>query len=449
MNKVPLFILLFLLTTGTFTTTLSSVLASSELVEDSWTTLTSMDDPCSGLGLVAVNGKLYAIGGIASVDTLGRLDRVIVGDSECYDPATDTWTTLKPMPTPRCNFIIVTCQGKIYCIGGEDGPIYPLGPSVLHPLDIVEVYDPLIDVWESRASIPINIQHDMQAQVVKDQIFIITSKGELYMYNTIADKWSLKTPLPAKEKPLQTLVINEQLFVITQSIMYMYNPVTGTWLNKTNMPASMIYAFSDVMDNKIVVGDFLLIPSTETIWMGLFNAQLRVSIYDPTSGVWFEGKTTDEHIFATNPIFNGATVIMTSDVYAPKNVYVLGIEATKEDLMNVKPFTWVYDPVSDVWSTAKVVDTAPYIRGCTIVVVDDIFYIVSDNFNVKYVPAGYNSQGHPNTQTSATAPSKSGYMWSFLTGRVVLAIIILVIVAFAVIVLSLFFYMCKRKRTVQ
>jgi hypothetical protein len=267
----------------------------------------------------------------------------------------------------------------------------------------------------------------MQTQIVNGQFFIITPDGELYMYNPTADKWSTKTPLPVKEEPLNFHVANEQLFVITQNTMYLYNPTADTWLNKTSMPTSMTYAFSVVMDNQIVVGDFFLSPSTETLWRGLFNAKLRIRMYDPTFNVWHDCKTTDEHIFATNPIFNAVTSTMTTGIYAPKNVYVLGIEATKEDLMNVKPFTWVYDPVSDLWSTATAADTAPYINECQIIVIDDVFYIVTAAFNVTYTPAYYNSQGYPDTQPVA------------LIWPVVAATILTV----SVVTVSLFFYLRK------
>jgi len=448
MNKVIPFMLLFFFISGSFITAFGSVLVASELVENSWSTKTAMNDPRSELGVVALDGKIYAISGAPLVDKQNVKGQGFVGTTECYDPVTDTWTTLKPMPTPRGNFIIVTCQGKIYCIGGANGTIYPLGPPIRYPLDIVEVYDPVTDMWESKTSFTNLCKTGLQAQVVNKQIFIITLDGELYLYNPLTDKWSTKTPLTNQEEPLQTHVVNEQLFVITQSAMYMYNPATDTWINKTNMPTAMTYAFSDVMDNQIVVGDFLLTPSTETLWMGLFNAQLRIRIYDPISNTWHDGKTTDEHIFATNPIFNAATMIMTSGGYAPKNVYVLGIEAAKEDLFNVKPFTWVYDPIGDSWSTAKAMDTAPYIRGCKMVVIDDVFYTLGGEFNVKYIPVAYNPQGYPDTQPSATeditssrVPSEPTLLGSFLTGPVV---VIIVLTVSGVIVASLFFYLRRK-----
>jgi len=91
----------------------SSVSSSSELVEDSWNTKTPMSQARSGLGVVAVDGKIYAIG--------GRTETGFVGTNECYNPKTDKWITLKPMPTPRRSFAIAEYQDKIYCIGGSLG----------------------------------------------------------------------------------------------------------------------------------------------------------------------------------------------------------------------------------------------------------------------------------------------------------------------------------------
>lgn len=60
----------------------------------------------ANLGVIAMDGKIYAIG--------GQTDDDYVGTNERYDPKTDTWTTLEPMPTPRTNFATVEYQGKIW-----------------------------------------------------------------------------------------------------------------------------------------------------------------------------------------------------------------------------------------------------------------------------------------------------------------------------------------------
>ena len=409
-----------------------------------------------------MDDKIYAIGGFAYPEYLTTNER--------YDPKTDQWITLAPMPTPRENFIIVVCQGKIYCMGGttaNDGtvinsspiltPIPPKDPAAVantgvyvpQPMpfcqtDVVEVYDPVTNMWTRKAHLPINVA-GMHTQVVNGQIFIITPQGELYVYNPVNDKWSKKVPLPVKEEPLQTHAVNEQFFIITQSAMYMYDPAKDTWTNKPNMPTLMTYAFSVMVDNKIVVCDLFNI--SEIIFSNMYRAQLRINIYDPVADVWQVGKTTSEHIFVL-----GFTLGVTSGVYAPENVYVLGREASKDDVFDVKPFTLVYNPIADVWSTAKVSETAPYSRGCKMVVVADIFYIIGSSiFDVKYTPVGYNTQGYPNPQPSATVPSTSAitspdppeseHVWSFLTQSVVIATVLTISG-----VTALFLYLRGRKR---
>jgi hypothetical protein len=435
MNKLLAFTLLLFFISGSFVATFNPALATSELTENTWNTTAPMDHLRSNFGTILVEGKIYAIGGYAFYEDLTTNER--------YDPKTDKWTTLAPMPTARSNLLIVECRDKIYCIGGTVDDISILAPDPLaHYLNKVEAYDPVTNTWQSRASLPISVA-DMQAQVVNGQIFIITPKGELYAYNPIMDKWSSKTSLPTKEEPLQTHVVNDQLYIITQSILYMYNPTTDKWADKTDMPASMTYAFSVVMDNKIIVFDLFNI--SDIIWYTMYCAQLRVNIYNPITNTWHSGQISDENTFVlTHAWF---TVDTTLGTYAPKNVYVLGLKADKENVLNVKPFTWVYDPIDDVWSTAAVTDTDPYTFGKT-VVVDDIFYVIGSGYsNVKYIPKAYNPQGYHDNRPYVTPPStphatspNHEQLWSFLTKTAIVATVLTVCV-----VTALFFYLKKKK----
>ena len=487
MNKTVPFMLIFFFIIGSFAAAFNPV-SALVLVEDTWYTITSMSHLRNNFAAVAVDGLIYAIGGDAFSEYLSTNER--------YDPKTDKWTTFASMPTPRSNFIIVECQGKIYCMGGitandgtvtappippplpptstvsgtasNDGPVNTPVPPLFRQINVVEVYDPVTNMWESKAPLP-NYVDGIQSQVVNGQIFIITPNGELYMYNPIIDKWSNRASLSIKEELLQTHVVNEQLFVITKSALCMYDPVTDTWTNKTSMPTSMTYAFSVVMDNKIIVGDLFNI--SEIIFGNMYRAQMRANIYDPITDVWQVGKTTTEHLFML-----GFTVGVTSGVYAPKNVYVLGREAPTEDVLNVKPFTLVYDPIGNVWSTASAVVGAPYTMRKT-VVVDDVFYIIGGSVsNVKYAPVAYhNSQEYPDPPPDATAPSTTPSpsdvtsspapsatapsasdvtssptphgpegAWPFLTRSIVIAATVLMVCV--VVMSALFFYLRGRKR---
>jgi N-acetylneuraminic acid mutarotase len=140
MHKFVPFTLIIFLILGSLA--IFSAVSASEIVEDSWNTKTPMSQTRANLGVVAVDGKIYAIGGSISAHIHSEN---IVGTNEWYDPKTDTWTTLASMPTPRANFAIAADQGKIYCIGGEtnwNSSCY-----------VTEVYDIATDSWSTNITV--------------------------------------------------------------------------------------------------------------------------------------------------------------------------------------------------------------------------------------------------------------------------------------------------------
>ena len=66
-------------------------------------------------GVSALRGFVYALGGH---DGLSIFDSV-----ERYDPASDTWTKVKPMLSRRCRLGVATLNGRLYACGGYDGKI--------------------------------------------------------------------------------------------------------------------------------------------------------------------------------------------------------------------------------------------------------------------------------------------------------------------------------------
>jgi N-acetylneuraminic acid mutarotase len=111
-------------------------------VADSWRTLAPMPvKRCSALAEV-VDGKIYVIGGLEPLEN-GRGTRV-TGLNQMYDPATDIWINRSPMPTTRNHAFSGVVDGKIYALGGRQGAG---NIPVTSNTDVVEVYDPVTDLW--------------------------------------------------------------------------------------------------------------------------------------------------------------------------------------------------------------------------------------------------------------------------------------------------------------
>ncbi len=86
---------------------------------------------------------------------------------EVYSPATNTWRKLADMPTPRGGLTAASLHGKLYVFGGEAFNI-PF-PGVFEQ---VEEYDPVTDTWRTMAPMPMP-RHGIGAAVVADTIFVI------------------------------------------------------------------------------------------------------------------------------------------------------------------------------------------------------------------------------------------------------------------------------------
>ncbi len=79
--------------------------------------------PCGpalqGLTLLAHGGRLYRIGGMAPHNPPGEPnDLVSVADFARFDPASQTWSDLPRLPTPRSTHDSVVVGDKIYVVGG-------------------------------------------------------------------------------------------------------------------------------------------------------------------------------------------------------------------------------------------------------------------------------------------------------------------------------------------
>ncbi|MCL2135780.1 MAG: hypothetical protein FWH37_09615 [Candidatus Bathyarchaeota archaeon] len=334
MHKVFAVMLISLFVLSSFIGVFSSVLAS-ETFEDSWHTKTPMNQARTNLGVVAVDGKIYAIGGSTVDDfavdsTLGRY----VGTNEQYDPKTDKWTTLASMPTPRAGFAITAYGDKIYCMGGDTyDSDAPVGEKYRHS-NVVEVYDVATDSWSTKS------------------FSSFVAGGQAH-------------------------VINEKIFVIVGNALHMYDPVTDVWTRKTDAPLYLFQLASVVVDGKIILTGNIIIEMKPT------KLALKTIMYDPQTDVWSEGKTETELLSDT------CVAGVTTRDYAPQSVYFFS--GISNNL--------VYVPTTDTWTNAQampshrlsfgmaVVDDVFYVIGGTLLGTDDKREIVA--MNEQYVPIGY------------------------------------------------------------
>jgi len=212
----------------------------------SWSSKTTMSSVRSDADVVAVNGKIYAIG--------GNNGSSYVSSVEEYDPTTDTWTTRASMPTLRQGYAkAVVIDNKVYVLGGTDGA---------SGIKNNEMYDPTTNTWTTKASMPIHVPEN-QITSVNGKIYIIDLYGTVrpsYEYDPATNTWTAKAYIPNQRTDDGAIitVVNNKIYVIGGSLSGTsltatdeYDPSTNTWTTKASMNYARTDAVFAVINNKI------------------------------------------------------------------------------------------------------------------------------------------------------------------------------------------------------
>lgn len=169
---------------------------------DTWQELTPAPTPRGAGWAVALNNRIYVIGGTQSA-THGnpaaplspQTPQRVLGTTEEYDPSTNHWRECAPMSTPRNHLIAAAVNGRIYAIGGR---LNAAQITVADDTDVIEEYDPPRDQWTNKGRAPIR-SSGMAGGAFDGRIYV--AGGELQDWEGAKAYWAV----------------------------YRYDPATGSW----------------------------------------------------------------------------------------------------------------------------------------------------------------------------------------------------------------------------
>lgn len=81
---------------------------------DSWKEATPLPTPRSGTAGALVDDQILVMGGEMNAQSGTGTFK----ENEAYDPTTDSWRVLAPLPTPRHGFGAAVFDGTVYTLGG-------------------------------------------------------------------------------------------------------------------------------------------------------------------------------------------------------------------------------------------------------------------------------------------------------------------------------------------
>jgi N-acetylneuraminic acid mutarotase len=155
---------------------------------------------------VVLEGKIHALSGAGP-------DRRNTPAHEGYDPATNSWTTLAPVLTPRDHLAAAVVGNHIYAIGGR------VNGSYAENLAVNEAYDPATDSWHPRAAMP-TVRSGIAAAVLNGKILVVGGEApegtfnEVEAYDPSTDSWTRYAPLPTARHGLGAVTTHGRVYVI-------------------------------------------------------------------------------------------------------------------------------------------------------------------------------------------------------------------------------------------
>ena len=177
---------------------------------DAWSRKADMPTPRHGLAAVALDGKVYVLGGSDGSAASGAL--------EVYDPALNSWSRKAPMPTPRVFLAAAAVNGRIYAIGGAPDCC---GNATTN---VVEVYDPATDHWSLARPLPVALQVSAAA-AVNAKIYVFGGfipgsgvQGSTFEYDPAADVWTSRAPMLEARDQAPAVVLGGVVHVLGGSV---------------------------------------------------------------------------------------------------------------------------------------------------------------------------------------------------------------------------------------
>jgi N-acetylneuraminic acid mutarotase len=173
-------------------------------VDGPWSTAAPLSVARQEVAVAAVGGRVYVVGGLLAGQTTSDL-------VEAWDPGLELWETVAPLPLPLHHTTATGVGGKLYVIGGWSD-------LFATPQAVVLVYDPVTDAWSSGTPMP-TARGSPAAAALDGDVHVVGgwNMGSVTaheVYDPATDTWSTATPLPVPRNHHGAAVVNGTLYAV-------------------------------------------------------------------------------------------------------------------------------------------------------------------------------------------------------------------------------------------
>jgi hypothetical protein len=227
--------------------------------------------------------RLAALAGLLLL--AGCLGRVTDSPAPIDQSTPGRWATLTPLPAPRQEVAVAAWRGQVWVIGGFSRDA--------EPTPTVESFDPVHNVWETRAALPVALHH-AAAAVVNDRLFVAggfgggrvrwTALETVWEFVPAANAWQPRAPMPTPRGALALAVLGGRLHTLGGSAdgvtgaHEIYDVAANRWTAANPMPTARDHLAAVGFQGRVwALGG-------RASFMG--EQYGNVEIYDPVTDSW-------------------------------------------------------------------------------------------------------------------------------------------------------------------
>jgi N-acetylneuraminic acid mutarotase len=202
----------------------------------SWQDAAPLPRGLNHVGAVGYLGKIYTFGGFAAQNNSA------VADANAYDPATNKWTAIAPLPNSLGSVSVAVLDGAIHLVGGRD----------VHSVATHYIYEPATNRYLERAPLPVGRDH-MGLVAVDGRLYAIGGRIDTPSHNTSyvdvydskRDRWGSAAPLPQPRSGMAVAAYQDLIFAMggEQAGMaaafktnFSYDPSRNKWSEYAPLP---------------------------------------------------------------------------------------------------------------------------------------------------------------------------------------------------------------------
>ncbi len=278
-----------------------------------WLSIPPMLTARQEVGVAAVEGRVYVIGGldssVAGRDTL-----------EIFDTRTGQWETGPPLPITIHHPNVAAVGNKIYVAGGYSG-------AAGIPTAATFEFDVDRTTWTQKADMP-STRGAGAAVGYNGRLYVFggdrgVTVTESAVFDPATNSWTTLAPMPTPRNHMGAAVVRGKIYVVggrpgNQDVNEVYDPLTNFWTTKAPMPTARSGHAVTSLDNFIFAFGGEGNPASQT---GMFS-EAEAYNADLDSWVRLQPMAVPRHGIGAGVVGNR--------IFLPGGATVQGIGATAQ-----------------------------------------------------------------------------------------------------------------------